>query len=153
MKVYSSRRSIILGILLWGMLITPILLMSPVFEKSLIFIVFYLLILVVVALIWFGIRYIIDGKLLRVMIGPICLCKIPINEIRSIDRSYNPLSSPAASLKRIRIVFRGEEVLISPNKEKQFVSDLEEINPSFTSKISNEEGNKSILVRFLNAIL
>ncbi|MEQ9009162.1 MAG: PH domain-containing protein, partial [Ekhidna sp.] len=113
----------------------------------------YSIILLFVSLIWFGIRYQIKDQCLLILIGPIRLYSIPIEKIESINRSYNPLSSPAASLKRMKVNFDGGMVLISPKYEKQFVKNLKEINPDIYNGISWENENESILTRFVYSIL
>ena len=54
-----------------------------------------------------------------------------IKDIVSVKRSYNPLSSPAGSLKRLNIHFASGSTfwLISPVREKGFVEALRAINP------------------------
>ncbi len=66
----------------------------------------------------------------------ICWCKmatIDIAKIRIIRRSYNPLSSPAGSMKRLemKFIYNGklEMGLISPVRESEFIEKLKAINP------------------------
>jgi hypothetical protein len=75
-----------------------------------------------------GTRYIIDGSELIIKIGPITERKISIEKIKTISRSYNIISSPANSLKRLKIDYASGVVLISPYKEKQFIELLKSIN-------------------------
>ncbi|WP_425392944.1 PH domain-containing protein [Ekhidna sp.] len=149
MKVYRSRKSILLGAFIWGVLLLPLLIDG----NGIIFLSFYTLILGFVAIIWFGIAYKINDSLLWIMIGPLCVYKIAIDEIQSVNRSYNPLSSPAASLRRMLVTFKGGEILISPKNEKKFVAHLKEINPTIYCGISWEKENESIFTRFVYAIL
>lgn len=153
MKVYRSRRSILLGIFLWAVLLAPVFGMLPFSGSGIIFLAIYSVVLAFVGVIWFGINYQVRGTILWVMIGPACLYKVDIKDIESINRSYNPLSSPAASLRRILVKFKGGELLISPKNERGFVQELKEINNSIYCGISWEKENESILTRFVYSIL
>jgi len=61
---------------------------------------------------------------------------ISIDNIRSVERSYNLLSSPAASGKRLLITEKdGNETLISPAQEEDFIRTLLQINPYIEVKV------------------
>ncbi len=68
---------------------------------------------------------------------------IDITKITAIKRSYNPLSSPAASLKRLEIKFHHKGLpmtaLISPVRESEFIENLKEINPNIKINISQNQ--------------
>jgi len=153
MKVYRSRRSILLGGFLWGVILGSLVIIPINKWAHSPFIITYTFVLAVVSIVWFGIRYKIIGDDLLVLVGPFTFLSIPITSIISLNRSYNPLSSPAASLRRVLLKFRGGEVLISPKNEKAFVQDLKEINSSIYCGINWERENESILTRFVYAIL
>jgi len=81
-----------------------------------------------------GIRYVIlEGKLYLKM-WFISNGSVNIAEILSVKRSYNLLSSPAASLKRLRISFKQTAkypyMLISPVREQEFIAALKTFNPN-----------------------
>lgn len=69
---------------------------------------------------------------------------VSISSITSIKRSYNPLSSPAASLKRLRLDLRRSEkfpfVLISPVRETVFIDELKAINPNIKVEVPVKKG-------------
>lgn len=51
---------------------------------------------------------------------------IPLRSIRSIERTRNPLSSPALSLDRLRIEYgSGKWIMVSPADRVRFLDDLE----------------------------
>ena len=50
--------------------------------------------------------------------------KIPYTDIRKIEKSSNPLSSPALSLRRVKITKKKGFLLISPPDRDQFIKDL-----------------------------
>jgi len=56
---------------------------------------------------------------------------VNISAIRSISRTRNPTSSPAASLDRIELKYgKWDSVIISPNDKTGFVNELLKINPN-----------------------
>ena len=57
------------------------------------------------------------------------MATINIMEIYSVKRSYNPLSSPASSLKRLKLSLNKDFALISPAKEEKFINELSNRNP------------------------
>jgi hypothetical protein len=100
-----------------------------------------------------GNRAIISGNKLYLKIWFIPVGSANILDIISIERTYNPISSPAASLKRLCIRFkRGVSYsnwatwqsapiwLLSPVKEKEFVEALKTINPAIYVKIVDKQG-------------
>ena len=100
-----------------------------------------------------GMRYIISEDKLYLKAWFIPMGSANIADIISVERTYNPFSSPAASLKRLCIRFeKGVKYLnwmtwqtspvwlISPVREKEFIEDLKNINPNIDVNISNKKG-------------
>ena len=55
---------------------------------------------------------------------------IDINTIKSIEPTHTIVSSPAASLDRLRISYnKYDDVVISPRKKEEFIQHLLSINP------------------------
>lgn len=76
-------------------------------------------------------KYIIIDSVLIVKAGFFINKTIPIQEIRCITKSNNPLSSPALSLDRIQIIYgKSRSVIISPKERTIFVNQLQKINPN-----------------------
>jgi len=72
----------------------------------------------------FGTRYELTPGRLRIRCGPF-RWTVPLNEIRAVTPTRNPLSSPALSLDRIRIDYgRGSSVMISPRDQARFLEDM-----------------------------
>ena len=92
---------------------------------------------------FFGMSYTIKNGLLLIKTIGFTTAKAEISKIISIERSYNLLSSPAASLKRIKICFKkGYKLpywLISPVREQDFLEALKEINPDIYIRVINKE--------------
>ena len=54
-----------------------------------------------------------------------------LKKLKSITRTYNPVSSPAASLKRIKLDFGcGHPLIISPANQDIFIDEVLHINPN-----------------------
>ncbi len=71
------------------------------------------------------IKYELDDEKLVIFMGPIRYKTIDIQSIRKMELSNNPLSSPAASLKRIAIHYnKWGYVLISPKNREAFIQDV-----------------------------
>lgn len=82
--------------------------------------------------------YTVEKQSLRIKCGFFIDKSINISGIQKISESYNPLSSPAASLDRLRIVYRGGEILISPKEKRDFINDMTRINPSIIVEYRNK---------------
>jgi len=142
-KVFRSRISVLLvGLMLAALLPCCIIPMikypfSPGFYVHggiLMFVIF----------IFGGMRYVIsDGKLFLKM-WIITSGSVKISDIIVIERSYNPLSSPAASLKRLQLVFgKGAKfpvALISPVREQEFIEELRMVNPNILVRVPVKKG-------------
>jgi hypothetical protein len=91
-----------------------------------------------------GFRYVITDNHLQISIWGTCKTNIPISQILSVKRSYNPLSSPAGSLKRLSVhcsqTYKWTFVLISPVREQEFLDALKKINPNIYIRVSNRKG-------------
>lgn len=92
-----------------------------------------------VAFLLFLMAYEMDEQYLTVRIGPIRLARVKIDTIEQVRRSYNPLSSPASSLKRLHIKAKGKDLLISPAREDEFIRNLKARNPKIQVHINDSE--------------
>ena len=60
---------------------------------------------------------------------------IDISTIKSIEPTHTILSAPASSLDRLRISYnKYDEVVISPRRKEEFISQLQSINPQIVFK-------------------
>ena len=87
--------------------------------------------------IFFGIVYQINDKSeLLIKCGFLYNVVIDISAIKSINRTRNLISSPAASLDRIELKYgKWDSVIISPSNKIEFVNELLKINPSIQNKL------------------
>jgi hypothetical protein len=78
----------------------------------------------------YNIRYMIKDDVLLITCRFLYTMKIPVSSIRKINETKNPLSSPAASLDRLELVYNNyDSVLVSPENKMDFIRELKEINP------------------------
>jgi hypothetical protein len=91
-----------------------------------------------------GFRYIISGdKLHGKILWIIPSGSIKISDIVSVERSYNPLSSCAGSLKRLALNNREKSfpyILISPVREQEFIEELKLVNPNIKVRVPVKKG-------------
>lgn len=78
--------------------------------------------------------YVVDPSGIRVRAGAVIRVAIPWAELVSAELSSNPLSSPALSVRRIRITYRrargGErDVLVSPTDREAFLRAIVDASP------------------------
>ena len=105
---------------------------------------FILLFAFIIAL-FFSMNYRIDGQILYIRYLGFSAGSIELQDICKIKRTYNPLSSPAASLKRMALYRRkstGKPVLcalISPVREEEFLDMLKSVNPSIDIQVNNRK--------------
>ena len=67
-----------------------------------------------------GTHYTVEGNTLRIACGPFRQ-KVPIDTIDSVERTRNPLSSPALSLDRLLIRYGKRRVMVSPADQAGFL--------------------------------
>lgn len=85
-------------------------------------------------------KYTVQDTLLRVQSSFLVNKKVDIKTITKIKDTYNPISSPAASIDRMEVSFdRGDSVVISPKDKKGFVSHLQSINPDIVYMPRNKK--------------
>lgn len=107
------------------------------------------IIILFIACLLANIRCVISDGTLRIKIfsvipyGP----RVKIADIATVKRSYNPLSAPAASLKRLRIDFTDGRCfwLVSPAREAEFINVLKAANPAITADVTDKKGLWRIL--------
>ena len=91
-----------------------------------------------------GMRYVVAEGKLWIKLWFIPCGSIDIARIRSVRRSYNPLSSPAASLKRLSLSFSSgghwHDALISPVREREFIEALKAAGLDIQVNITEKKG-------------
>lgn len=138
-KVFRSRISVLLLGLIMAIFI-PISL--PMFQRNSIIDVCVIGgLLLFILFIFTGIRYIVSENKILLKMWFIPMGSINILEISSLKRSYNPLSSPACSLKRLAAYRYGNlYALLSPVREQEFIEELIAINPRIQLNVSAKRG-------------
>lgn len=131
MKVYRSRISLTLVAFMLLVCYGPFLFipeegMMPTF-------VAVTIVVVCVLLCFCGIKYVIDGDVLKIYSFWGIHEDIKISSITKIERSRCPLSSPAASLDRLAIRYNKNDVIyISPRREEEFLEDIKRLSTRIT---------------------
>jgi len=91
-----------------------------------------------------GMRYEISDGMLSVKMWFFTSGSVDIMNIVSVERTYNPLSSAAASFKRLYIYFNKTMFvpfwLISPEREQEFIETLKTFNPNISVNIPTQKG-------------
>ena len=129
MKNYKSKLG--LELIIPISLIFGYALFELITEKSWIGVFIISLTILFILYTFLSINYKIEKENLNVKCTFLVNENIEINTIRKITETYNPLSSPAASIDRIEIFYnKFEGVLISPKKKKEFIEDILKINPN-----------------------
>tara|TARA_R110002124_G_scaffold107094_2_gene259411 strand:- start:557 stop:970 length:414 start_codon:yes stop_codon:yes gene_type:complete len=100
-------------------------------EKSWFGVFIIFLIILFILSTFLSINYKIEKENLNVKCIFLVNENIEIKTIWKIVETYNPLSSPAASIDRIEIFYnKFDSILISPKKKKKFIEDILKINPN-----------------------
>jgi hypothetical protein len=141
-KVFRSRISVlIIGFILMILVLCAIPMIKRMIIPGLCMIVGVFLFM---AFLFTGMRYIISEGTLFVKIWNFSSGNVKITDIISVERTYNPLSSPAASLKRLCISLGGKHkfpyILISPVREQEFIEELKAINPDLDIHVPVTKG-------------
>lgn len=83
-----------------------------------------LLFLALIGSVMFRTYYQVDGDNLRIVCGPFHW-NVAIDQITSVERTRNPLSSPALSLDRLRIRYADKKsIMVSPADRRRFMKAL-----------------------------
>ena len=113
-------------------LVVPIsMIYGVITEPDAILMLFTTIMIVLLVTLFFGTKYVIEDREL-IVYGGIYKKTIPIEQIRNLRPSKNPLSAPAMSIDRIEITYNtfSEVILVSPKDKEGFVKRLLEINPN-----------------------
>lgn len=78
----------------------------------------------------FYIKYEFQGDALVIHYHPFIARTIKLASIRKVERTNNPLASPAGSLDRLKITFTDGAILISPKNKAGFIARLRELSPN-----------------------
>lgn len=77
-----------------------------------------------------NISYTIEGNTLNIKAGFLINKTIDIGSIQSLTETWNPISSPAASMDRLEIKYdQNDRIIISPKRKTEFIARLKLLNP------------------------
>ena len=128
-KTYKSKIDIWLVVLFYVMMLLPtIVALIDLFSWTMATLEVLLLVLVLMLL--FNTKYIIDGELLYVKCGFLPKEKHQILQMIKIKNTHSIISAPAISLDRIEIRLNNRQrLIISPLDKEKFINHLRAINP------------------------
>ena len=134
MKEFKSKvgYGILIPVLILIIAVTFLPIMNGASDKAAIIVIGAMLLVIALTLsIFFGTTYKIkEKKELLIKCGFLYNSTIDISKIKSIERTRNPISSPAPSLDRIELKYgKWDSVIISPEDNVGFVNELVKINP------------------------
>jgi len=95
------------------------------FESNYWMLIFHLALALIIYFLVMRMRYVLTTDQLLIHVGPFLYSRIDLLSIRRMELSNNPLSSPAASLKRLAIYYnKWGYVLISPTDRESFMAEV-----------------------------
>ena len=85
-------------------------------------------------------EYLISGENLNIKSGFLVNENININSIRKLSETNDTISSPAASIDRIEILYnKFDTILVSPKDKYEFIESLTEINKNIEVKLKSKK--------------
>ncbi len=139
---YRSRISILILIIIFCATFYPMLDGKDLLAKGIALGTCYIFTMLIIALLFLTISYTITDNSIAVRMLGTNWATIPISRIKTIKRSYNPISSPAASLKRLEVKYLNNGIvtsaLISPVREAEFLEKIKEINPNIEIRVTDK---------------
>ena len=151
-KVFRTRVSVLLTGIILAVFALPFVLIirTGTYKNSAFYfaVVFFSLILTLVIYTLFSIRYGLTEKRLILRMWGDDYFTFPLSAIVSVERSYNPLSSMASSLKRLKISFKeGYKIsnivpylIVSPAHEQEFLETLKSLSPDIQINVTDKKG-------------
>ena len=133
--VYPTKVSVTLVLiisLIMGCILVPYAIKSMWIPFTIILILHFLLLFMLA-----NIKYVITESQLIIdqSMGKWGKEVIDISTIKSIEPTHTILSAPASSLDRLRISYnKYDEVVISPRRKEEFISQLQSVNPQIVFK-------------------
>ncbi|MBR5331865.1 MAG: PH domain-containing protein [Muribaculaceae bacterium] len=130
MKTYKSKIDVWFVVLFFMMMLLPtIFTLIDMFSWTMV--VLEGLLLLLVSILLFNTKYIIEGEYLYVKCGFLPKEKCSISQIVKIKNTRSIISAPAISLDRIEIKLNNRQrLIISPLDKKEFINHLCLINPN-----------------------
>ncbi|SMO35600.1 PH domain-containing protein [Melghirimyces algeriensis] len=126
MNTFFSKKDFSFALLTWGpLLIIPAYLLFSIMslQEALIPIALFLIFYSFTLWIWLGTYYKFAEEELIIKAGPF-RWNIPYHQIQRVIKTKSLLSSPALSRHRLEITHQKGHILISPQREKEFLSKL-----------------------------
>lgn len=128
--VFKSRISVFLVVLLAVIFALPFATMPE--DGVLVTLAAIAPVVVLIVVLFASLRYVIDGNVLYVRSFPFTRgTAYDLTKLKSISNTRTLLSSPALSLKRIKLDFGvGMPLVISPRAQEVFIDEILRVNPN-----------------------
>ncbi|MBI2729831.1 MAG: PH domain-containing protein [Sphingobacteriales bacterium] len=128
MKKYYSKISWVIFLPIYGLLVT--LAVFLIIQKAWSAVLIIFIVLSFITLIIKSTHYTVDKNLLIIKSAFIINKKIDIQTITKVTPTYNPIASPALSIRRLEIHYGDHGfILISPVSKEEFLNELLKVNP------------------------
>ncbi len=136
---FPSKRDLWLVIVLWGAALALVYASidvarspTPAMFKAL-FLLICIPSAVLIPWILYGTSYTLTEEALLMRCGPF-RNRVLVSAIQAVTPSRNPMSSPACSLDRLHIQYRGSRlgILVSPADKQSFLQDLAGLDPQLS---------------------
>jgi len=133
--IFKSKKDTWLALLIWAIILLPIYLLFQDEELALTALIALSLSSLLCLWVWYGTYYTIENKELKYQTGPF-YGSLDIMSIKRINKTKSMMSSAALSLDRICIQNEEyNEVLISPERQEEFIRILKKINPNIIVEV------------------
>lgn len=128
--VFRSRISVFLVVMMTAIIVMPFVTIPE--EGFLVTLAAIAPVVLIIVVLFASLRYVIDGNVLYVRSVPFTRgTAYDLTKLKSISPTRSILSSPALSLKRIKLDFGvGMPLIISPRAQELFVEEILRINPN-----------------------
>jgi hypothetical protein len=114
-----------------------------IYEKVWIGLIVILLSVAFIVYMFLSTAYEVEQNILKIRSGFFFHRTIPIDSIKEIRATRNPISSPAASLDRLLIISNmSDSIMVSPKDKEAFVDHLTAINPNIQTFIKSHAERK-----------
>lgn len=128
--VFKSRISVFLVVMMTVIIVMPFVTIPE--EGFLVTLAAIAPVVLIIVVLFASLRYVIDGNVLYVRSFPFTRgTAYDLTKLKSISPTRSLLSSPALSMKRIKLDFGvGMPLIISPRGQEVFIEEILRVNPN-----------------------
>lgn len=124
MNIYRSKLDVWLALFMASGLLLPVIVALVIGEGLLIMLIICGAAALFSIWLYFATQYRVTAAQVTVHAG-LFKVQIPVDSIRAVKKTRNPLSSPAFSLDRLEITYgQNKTIMISPKDKNRFLEDI-----------------------------